>query len=615
MMKTTTTRKYGILLLTIAGLLALIWSAQPVGAEGFEGNYGCGTQDRWIAKLTADKSVQSPDACTQYSSCDEPGVRNTWIPGPEESIITVRLVVHVLRSSSGTNPIVSDATVDMQVAHLNEDYLPSRIQFEHTINHVDSDTFRYLSESDINVMKNATAIAPDSQLNVWVTYVLFDYSFGTFPWDSDARSATGGIVMGHFHFGTSPNSTFAHEVGHTIGLYHTFRGVEETTQCGPCYEYILAPDADLLGDFCSDTPPQPVHYSCSNASGTDPCSGSPWGATQPENFMAYTPDYCQNMFTEQQMGRTRCWINNSLPDWIVGVNFSATNTFGPAPLEVTFDATSNKTVNSWEWDFGDGEFSAIEDPVHTYEVAGYHTVDVTVDTPDGPYTASRPGLVSAYADTLRIDSVRQNPDSSYSVDLYLHNYLPVEELFISFGYSGPIDLRYDGFTTTGLRAEYFDTQADVAHDAGGKRGLIRLLASDDGSLPPLDPGNGVLASLLFHDQGSSISGTNPIEIISFAGHTVDVTTPGGSFTLENENGFLSLDNGCCLPPSVGDCDQSGAVDITDISVLIDNQFLSLTPLVCVTEGDVDFTGEVDITDLSILIDNQFLTLAPLPDCP
>lgn len=78
---------------------------------------------------------------------------------------------------------------------------------------------------------------------------------------------------------------------------------------------------------------------------------------------------------------------------------------------------------------------------------------------------------------------------------------------------------------------------------------------------------------------------------------------------------LTVAAGCCIPPTVGDCDQSGAVDITDISVLIDNQFLTLTPLVCETEGDCDYSGGVDITDLSVLIDNQFLTLTPLGPCP
>ena len=77
----------------------------------------------------------------------------------------------------------------------------------------------------------------------------------------------------------------------------------------------------------------------------------------------------------------------------------------------------------------------------------------------------------------------------------------------------------------------------------------------------------------------------------------------------------TISYGCCLPPTVGDVDQSGGVDITDISVLIDNQFLTLTPLVCDDEGDIDFSGTIDITDLSLLIDNQFLTLTPLPPCP
>jgi len=81
------------------------------------------------------------------------------------------------------------------------------------------------------------------------------------------------------------------------------------------------------------------------------------------------------------------------------------------------------------------------------------------------------------------------------------------------------------------------------------------------------------------------------------------------------DGVGDICDGCCLHPTVGDIDQSGGVDITDISVLIDNQFLTLTPLICEEEGDIDFSGTVDITDLSILIDNQFLSLAPLPACP
>jgi len=78
---------------------------------------------------------------------------------------------------------------------------------------------------------------------------------------------------------------------------------------------------------------------------------------------------------------------------------------------------------------------------------------------------------------------------------------------------------------------------------------------------------------------------------------------------------VSAEFGCCLPPTVGDINQSGEVDITDMQVLIDHQFLTLAPLVCDAEADLDHNGSTDITDLQILIDNQFLTLTPLLPCP
>ncbi len=65
-----------------------------------------------------------------------------------------------------------------------------------------------------------------------------------------------------------------------------------------------------------------------------------------------------------------------------------------------------------------------------------------------------------------------------------------------------------------------------------------------------------------------------------------------------------LEDWCC-EYMVGDVDMSGGIDITDISVLIDNQFLTLTPLLCWGEADIDFSYSVDITDLQMLIDYMF----------
>ena len=89
----------------------------------------------------------------------------------------------------------------------------------------------------------------------------------------------------------------------------------------------------------------------------------------------------------------------------------------------------------------------------------------------------------------------------------------------------------------------------------------------------------------------------------------------GSNFLPEFGPVLEAGGTCCQPPTVGDVDCSGGIDITDIQVLVDNLFMSLTPLCCDYEGDIDLNSEIDITDLQLLIDNQFISLSPLPACP
>ncbi|MFC2114778.1 PKD domain-containing protein, partial [Bacteroidota bacterium] len=54
---------------------------------------------------------------------------------------------------------------------------------------------------------------------------------------------------------------------------------------------------------------------------------------------------------------------------------------GSAPLEATFTDTSTIEVGriaSWEWNFGDGNKSSMQNPVHTYTYPGTYTVIMTV---------------------------------------------------------------------------------------------------------------------------------------------------------------------------------------------------------------------------------------------
>jgi len=53
------------------------------------------------------------------------------------------------------------------------------------------------------------------------------------------------------------------------------------------------------------------------------------------------------------------------------------------PQPVTFTDTSSGSVTSWSWDFGDGEASAEQHPVHRYRKPGLYTVKLTATGPGG----------------------------------------------------------------------------------------------------------------------------------------------------------------------------------------------------------------------------------------
>jgi PKD repeat protein len=599
-----------VLILVVLGLLSPAGMAEESGERA--ANW-CGTQKLWQAKLAADPKRDAM-ACPEEGPCDDPANRDEWIPGASPSVMHVRMVVHLLCNDNGTNAISTDAYALSQVAHLNQDYAAVGVFFEATINHVNSTAWRTLSESEIDAMKLSSAIKPDSQLNVWVTNVDFGYSFGTFPWDGDALTARGGIVLGHFHWQGGLNSTFAHEVGHCIGLYHTFNGVDEVTACGSCYESPRVADADLRGDRCKDTPPGPTTYSCANTGGSDQCTGQAWGYTMPENFMSYAPDGCYSLFTPQQRGRVRCWINDRLQPWTVGVSFSVDTTFAPAPLQVSFNGSANKAVSAWNWNFGDGSSAAVEDPVHTYDHAGYYTVGVTISTADGPYSAVKPGLISVYADTLRVDSVLFQTGAPIRVNITARNFLPLRELFFPITWQGPSTLRFDSLSVKGLRTAYFESVSMVAYDPSNKRIVVKMVSSSVGTNPPLAPGDAPVLSLFFTGSGTPTA-NNPVRVISYGTWAPLFTAGAGAYMPGLIDGAV-LKPGCCVA-RVGnvDCDPTDIVTMGDLTVLIDHLFISLAPVCCPSEANVDLIDPITMSDLTVLIDHLYISLAPLPLCP
>jgi PKD repeat protein len=594
----------------LAILVALLtaWSvvsaADPDSPAEAAANNWCGTQKIW--ELNAPKAMNGEvAACPEYGPCDVPNLRNFHIPDSADGTVIIRLVLHILRNDEGTNPISTVPLIVEKMQHLNEDFAFSKIQFEYTVNYVNSSAWRTLEESEISTMKQATAIKPDSQLNVWVTTVNFGYSFGTFPFDGAALTPQGGIVMGHFHWVGQGNSVFAHEVGHCLGLFHTFNGVDEVQQCGPCYEAVNAPDRDVLGDRCSDTEPAPTTAPCATMAEQDPCSGMPWGnvLNQAQNFMSYSG--CIQKFSTQQWGRMRCWIDDQLDGWVQNVKIAADTLYGPAPLEVTFTGLTPKSVNVWDWDFGDGNHSATASPTHTYTTGGERDITVSIETSDGPYMTTNTDYIWVYNDSMRSKSVNTVTGVSFPIEIYARNLVPLSEVKIPFSWSGPLTLQIDSALTRGLRSQGMAIQTWSDYDPSSNHATLRLSTGLSGA--PLPVGSGAIYKIYFTVLDAPSGAADTFTVGSYGSQLAFFRIPPGTYQPVLAPSFINVITGIC-----GDVNNNGVgPNVADITYLVKYLFSAGPPPPVLPLANVNGISGLNITDLTYLIKYLFNGGAPL----
>ncbi len=93
---------------------------------------------------------------------------------------------------------------------------------------------------------------------------------------------------------------------------------------------------------------------------------------------------------------------------------------GPAPPDADFDYVhdpqpggnfltynftdrSSGVINTWDWNFGDGENSNQQNPIHAYDSPGPYTVSLTVTGPGGTDTVSKNIIFGLAFETLTVD--------------------------------------------------------------------------------------------------------------------------------------------------------------------------------------------------------------------
>lgn len=91
--------------------------------------------------------------------------------------------------------------------------------------------------------------------------------------------------------------------------------------------------------------------------------------------------------------------------------FTAVPRQGIAPLPVAFSDQSSGSVDTWQWDFGDGNSSVSPNPSHSYFNPGVYTVSLTVWGPGGNDTETKTSYITVYHPSVIQADFTGNPTS------------------------------------------------------------------------------------------------------------------------------------------------------------------------------------------------------------
>ena len=185
-------------------------------------------------------------------------------------------------------------------------------------------------------------------------------------------------------------------------------------------------------------------------------------------------------------------------DEVVGVSFTSDTSLGWAPLPVNFSASSGLAVDSWTWDFGDGDSALVQNPTHTYSLGGMYDVSVEVTAGEDTRRSAKPNYIVILADSMTADTILYEIGiTEVEMVVYGRNTIPLREIRVPVLYSGDIELEYDSFSTAGCRTDYFEEQTQIQYVPSSKKTTFLLIASLAGTSGALAPGNGPVLKVYF----------------------------------------------------------------------------------------------------------------------
>jgi gliding motility-associated-like protein len=248
---------------------------------------------------------------------------------PTEDVVTLPVVFHIIHNNGPEN--INDARVLAGLQHLNEAFantgyynpatgVDTKIQFclaqrdpnGNSTTGINRVVSSYTNTNGVNnysediALKDLSRWNPRCYINIWVVADITGSVAGYAYLPSAHGDIVDGIVLESKYLGSSYSNdvVIIHEMGHYLGLYHTFEDGCRNNDC--------TKDGDKVCDTPPDNSVGSVGCSTSiNSCNTDILSGfSADQNDQKENFMDYGNFSCMELFTQGQKERMRWHVEN-----------------------------------------------------------------------------------------------------------------------------------------------------------------------------------------------------------------------------------------------------------------------------------------------------------------
>ncbi len=408
--------------------------------------------DDYLQQTGLEQWYADEQARMNYEAQNFTGQRATY---------TIPVIFHIVYNNASEN--LSDAEIQALLDELNEDYqlmnadasnarssfgfVPADADIEFClamrdpqnqplatpgINRVPTSVTYFDPDVNTNDMKYSSSGGTEAwnrnnYLNVWICDITNGATFGTAGYAYKPGISSIGIpsdidgIVIDYNIGTTANSNvLTHEVGHYLGLSHTWGNSNQAAGCS---------DDDGLSDTPNTAGPS-FDYSGSCTGNQTTCGST---QTQYENYMDYSN--CTCMFTTEQANlmtsvlqgsRSSLTTSNACtpvnPQPPVADFYADVTTLGQGGVSNLFDQSTNYPT-AWTWTvtpsagvtYLNGGGNTDQDVILQFANTGMYTIELTASNPQGSDIETKTNYINVVASgggSTGCDTVR-NWDKNY----------------------------------------------------------------------------------------------------------------------------------------------------------------------------------------------------------